>query len=269
MLNTIYFTLSLLVNTISIPYDHGANILGSRKTPELLIPYLDFLEIDDNKIINTVNQPITTILWSGYDSVTNTLENNKFPLTIGGDHTVAIASVNAINDFCLKQNKSLGVLWCDAHADFNTIETSPSKNLHGMPVAVLCGHTLWSLACGKPLNPSQFGYYGVRDIDSFELFRIQDYNMCFLETNLDIDIWLKKFDYIHVSFDIDCLDPSETQCVNTPVDNGKSIDEMKNLFEKIKLTDKLIGLDIVEYNFDKGNDHSIIVEILDIVKQLF
>ena len=269
MLNTIYFTLSLLVNTISIPYDHGANILGSRKTPELLIPYLDFLEIDENKIIDTANQPITNILWNGYDSVTETLENDKFPLIIGGDHTIAIASVNAVNDFCLKQNKSLGVLWCDAHADFNTIGTSPSKNLHGMPVAVLCGHTLPSLECRQPLDTTQFGYYGVRDIDSLELNRIQEYNMCFLETNLDIDIWLEKFDCIHISFDIDCLDPSETQCVNTPVDNGKSIDEMKNLFQKIKMTDKLVSLDIVEYNFDKGNDHSIIVEILDIVKQLF
>lgn len=269
MLNTLYLTLSLLVNTISIPYDHGANILGSRKTPDLLIPYLDFLELNDNKIINTDNQPITTILWNGYNSVTKTLENNKFPLTIGGDHTVAIASVNSVNDFCLKQNKSLGVLWCDAHADFNTIETSPSKNLHGMPVAVLCGHTLFSLACGTPLDTSQFGYYGVRDIDSLELFRIQEHNMSFLETNLNIDIWLKKFDCIYVSFDIDCLDPSETQCVNTPVNNGKSIQEMKYLFEKIKMTNKLIGLDIVEYNFDKGSDYSIIVEILDIVKRLF
>ena len=269
MINTIYFTLSLLVNTISIPYDHGANIIGSRKTPELLIPYLDFLQIDENINIETYSEYITNILWNGYQSIIKTLKNNRIPLTIGGDHTIAIASVNAANDYCLKLNKSLGVLWCDAHADFNTIETSPSKNLHGMPVAVLCGHTLPSLVCGEPLDTSQFGYYGVRDIDSLELFRIQDYNMCFLETNLDIDIWLEKFDYIHVSFDIDCLDPSETLCVNTPVDNGKSIDEMKNLFEKIKTTDKLIGLDIVEYNFDKGNDHSIIIEILDIVKRLF
>lgn len=269
MLNTIYFTFSLIVNTISIPYDHGANILGSRKTPELLIPYLDFLEIDDNKIINTNNQPITNILWDGYKSIKKTLDDNKFPLTIGGDHTIAISSVNAVNDFCLEQNKKLGVLWCDAHADFNTIKTSPSKNLHGMPIAVLCGHTLPTLACGKSLDTSQFGYYGVRDIDSLELFRFQEYNMSLLDTELDIDLWLKNFDYIHVSFDIDCLDPSETQCVNTPVDNGKSIDEMKNLFQKIKMTNKLISLDIVEYNFDKGNDHSIIVEILDIVKQLF
>ena len=67
----------------------------------------------------------------------------------------------------------LGVIWCDAHADFNTVETSPSGNLHGMPVSVLCGHTLPSLKFGKSIDTGRFAYYGLRDLDSKEFLRFQ------------------------------------------------------------------------------------------------
>ena len=257
-----YFLLSLVINTINIPYDNGANKLGSKNTPTLLEPHLNFLNIAEKINIKT-NNFVSTILNDGYEAVLKTMKNGKFPLTIGGDHTVSIASIFAINEYCKLCNKTLGILWCDAHADFNTMITSETKNLHGMPVAVLCGHTLPILELSDVLLPKQFGYYGVRDIDSLELIRMEEYNMTILKNNNDINNWLKLFDYIHVSFDIDCLDPSVTKCVNTPVKNGKTAEEIKNVFNKIKRSKKLCSMDIVEYNSHKNNNHSIIIDIIN------
>ena len=263
IINTLIF--GLIVNTINIPFDGGANVLGSKNSPKILEPYLDFLNIDKKININ-VDNFITNIISDGHESVLSTLKDNKLPITIGGDHTVAVASVSAVNRYCNLNNKSLGILWCDAHADFNTIETSPTKNIHGMPVAILCGHTLQTLKISNSLFPEQFLFYGVRDIDSLEFKRFQEYNMAVLEDNDNIDEWINKFDLIHISFDIDCLDSSVTKCVNTPVKNGKSINQIKNLFNKVKLSNKLCSLDIVEYNYIYTEDPKIIINI---VKELF
>lgn len=260
-----YLFLGLIINKINIPFDNGANILGSKNSPKVLEPYLKFLNIEKSININT-NNFITNVLNEGYEAVFKTMHEGRFPLVIGGDHTVAISSIFAINEYCNLCNKTLGIIWCDAHADFNTIITSPSKNLHGMPVAVLCGHTLPSLKMSDLLLPNQFAYFGVRDIDSLEFIRMQEYNMNIIDSEKEINNWLDEFDYIHVSFDIDCLDPSITDCVNTPVNNGKSSNDMKELFKKIKNSKKLCGLDIVEYNPEKGDNHTI---ISDIIKELF
>lgn len=255
----------LIINKINIPFDNGANIVGSKTTPKILEPYLNFLNISKTHNIDT-NNFLSNILEDGYNAVFSTMKEGKFPLTIGGDHTVAISSIFAVNDFCNLCNKRLGIIWCDAHADFNTMETSLTKNIHGMPIAVLCGHTLPELKVGNILLPNQFAYYGVRDIDSLEFMRIQKYNMRILEGDRDIDKWLSNFDYIHISFDIDCLDPSITKCVNTPVDNGITNNEINNLFNKVKNSKKLCSMDIVEYNSDKDDNHNIII---DIIKNLF
>ena len=257
--------LALLVNTIKIPFDNGANIKGSEKAPDEIIKKLDFLNIDNEYDIN-VKQHMVSVFSDAFLKSWHTLNSDKFALTIGGDHTISVSSVSAANEFAKSNSEILGVLWCDAHADFNTIHTSESKNLHGMPVAVLCGHTLPILANGPPLDTSQFGYFGLRDIDSLEFYRFQEYNMRIIDTDREIDDWINMFDKIHVSFDIDCLDPSVTKSVNTPVNNGKNIEEMKNLFTKVKKSGKLMSMDIVEYNPDKGKDIDVVV---DIVKTLF
>ena len=251
----------IIYNVINIPFDNGANILGSKCSPKILEPYLNFLNIDKKFNINTDNF-ISNIINDGYNSVLKTLHENKIPITIGGDHTVSISSVSASNHYCNIINRTMGVLWCDAHADFNTIHTSPTKNIHGMPVSILCGHTLENLQMSDSLLPSQFLYYGIRDIDSMEFIRFQDYNMAILENNDDLYEWMNSYDYIHVSFDIDCLDPSVTKCVNTPVKNGKTVNELKDIFRKIKLSNKLCALDIVEYNPINNESPKFIVDIV-------
>ena len=91
------------------------------------------------------------------------------------------------NVFCQENNKKLGIIWFDAHADFNTMETSPSGNLHDIPISVLCGHTLPFLTFGEPLDTNQFAYYGIRDIDTLEFQRLQDYNMLILNRNFEFE----------------------------------------------------------------------------------
>ena len=262
IINIIFY--GIIYNIINIPFDNGANMLGSKNSPKVFAPYLNFLDIDKKFNINT-NNFISNIIGEGYRSALISLHDNKIPITIGGDHTVAVSSVFASNKYCNIINKTLGVLWCDAHADFNTVHTSYTKNIHGMPVSILCGHTLEYLEISDRLLPSQFLYYGLRDIDSMEFLRFQDYNMAILDNNNDLDEWINNYDYIHVSFDIDCLDPSVTECVNTPVKNGKTVDEVKDLFTKIKLSNKLCALDIVEYNPNNSESPEIII---DIVKEL-
>ena len=251
----------LVVNTINIPYDNGANIQGSKNSPKDLLPYLDFLNIEKSIDID-VNNFVTNILNDGYYGVLEVLCDEKFPITIGGDHTISVSSVAAMNDYCIANNKRLGILWCDAHADFNTMETSPTKNIHGMPIAILCGHTLQNLKIGEDLDPEQFAYYGLRDVDYLENIRVKEHNIPIITNNSYLDKWIEKFDSIYISFDIDCLDPSVTDCVNTPVANGLSVEDIKRVFNRVKRSNKLCGLDIVEYNSDKGDDHTIIVDIV-------
>lgn len=265
------FTLisALNINTISIPYDNGANIKGSRFAPKIIVDNLD--NLDNLQICNNYEIQTNKIIKNYYEDtfilVAQSIDKNFFPIILGGDHSVVVPGISAINEYYKKiQNKSLGVLWVDAHADFNTIDTSPSKNFHGMPVSILCHHTLPNLNVGDTLDPSQFGFYGVRDIDSLEFNRFQNYNMQILDSDIEINEWLKNFDKIHVSFDIDCIDPYEFNGVNTPVKNGKKIKEIKSLFNKIKKSKKLCSLDIVEYNPEKNNNVNIIT---DIVKEIF
>lgn len=260
-------SLSLLIDTISMPFDKGANKFGSKNAPAAIIPHLDFLQIDEYKFIDTEDSHYTTIFENGYNSIVDTLSQNKFPLLIGGDHTIAISSIFASNEKCKSNNETLGILWCDAHADFNTVVTSQSKNLHGMPIAILCGHTLESLSNAPPLDCEQFAYYGLRDMDTLEFFRVQEHNMLVLEDEGEIDNWINMFDKIHISFDIDCLDPSVTKCVNTPVPNGKTVNEVKNVFNKVKASKKLMSLDIVEYNPEKEVNKKPDV-IIDLIKEI-
>jgi arginase len=157
----------------------------------------------------------------------------------------------------------LGILWFDAHADFNTIDTSPSGNLHGVPIAVLCGHTLSELTFGKLLYTDQFAYYGLRDIDSLEFNRIQNYNMLIINSFLEIQNWIEYFDKIHISFDMDCLDPSIFSFVNTPVKNGLLLEDIFPVLQEIKKNNKLLSVDLVEYNPDKGINNLLIIKILE------
>ena len=249
---------------IKVPYDTGANQRGSRFSPSILGKYLN----EQSKTIHT-NQNIKHMLQDIYTIHKNDVDKNT-PILLGGDHSVSIGSVFSSNDYCKQQNLTMGVLWCDAHADFNTYDSSLSKNLHGMPIAVLCGHTLPKLNIGQTqLLPSQFSYFGVRDIDKQELYRIRKHNMVIHKSVENIIQWVYNYDRIHLSFDIDCIDSNEIRSVNTPCKNGISIETLRDLFTQLKSTNKLVAIDIVEYNpkFDEnGADAEKLGNILSVFK---
>ena len=197
-----FFVYGLLVNIIDMPYDKGANIRGSSGAYKILKKdLLNSNKIKSNKIYNIACNNLKTRIDFGnaFHKCWDTLDSGYLPFLIGGDHTCAVSSVYASNEYSLFKKEKLGVLWIDAHADFNTVVSSPSKNLHGMPVSILCGHTLQVLSFGKYLEPSQFLYYGLRDIDSIEFDRIQNYNMNVLDVFQDLYEWCSKFDKIHIS----------------------------------------------------------------------
>lgn len=244
-----YINFLSFVNVLNIPYDHGANILGSSKACNILSPELNKLKIEKIYNIKTKNRHIREILSDGFFSSREILNKNNNPLLIGGDHTIAISNIAAANEYCKINNERLGVIWFDAHADFNTIDTSPTKNIHGTPIAILCGHTLPILnMCYEPMETFQFNYYGLRDFDALEFIRIQENNMKILENDIELKNVLSLYDKIHISFDLDCLDPSIFDKVNTKVGNGLQIQNVLNSLKIIKESNKLLSMDIVEYN---------------------
>lgn len=258
----IFFSVvGLLVNTINFPFDRGANIPGSDRAPGLIGKDLSFLNIFKNYTVDSERNHLRTVLGDGYFRIWNTLDCGVFPLVIGGDHTISTSSISTCNDYCLMKGNRLGVLWFSAFADFNTIESSMTGNLHGVSVSILCGHTLPMLGFGKPLEPEQFGFYGLRDMDSLEFKRFIDYNMCLLNRN-NINDWCNNYDKIYVSLSLDVIDPSEFNLVNTPISNGTSICELKSVFTDIKNTNKLYAMDVVEYNPNKGENNSVIIELI-------
>ena len=253
------------INIINTPFDRGANIKGSSNAFNILEPDIINSNLNINKIdtIETEQKHIRLVYNDIYMHSWKNLNSDKLSLQIGGDHSIAIPSIFAANTMCRLNKQKLGVLWIDAHADFNTMQTSPSGNLHGVPIAVLCGHTLSLLSFGESLDTEQFALYGVRDIDTLELRRIQDHNMLMVNSFKEIKEWIEKFDKIHVSFDMDSLDPSIFSSVNTPVNNGLSLDDLYPIFNEIKKDNKLISADIVEYNPLKGINNMVIIEVLE------
>lgn len=265
MFITSVFLTSLLINIINIPYDKGANKIGSKYAFKELENELNFLPIFKKHIVNTDNN-YRDLFDEGFFNIYNSLDCNCFPLCIGGDHSVSLASIFAVNEYCLYKKYNLGILYFSANTDFNTINTSPTSNLHGMVVSILCGHELNQLSFSKFLYTSQFAYYGTRNIDDLEFQRLQKYNMMILDNKKELNNWLKKFDYVHLSLDMNCFDINDFCGVNYPVNNGPNIDNIYIMLDLIKRSNKLISMDLVEYNPIIEKNNNIITNVL---KKLF
>ena len=188
------------------------------------------------------------------------MQGGRFPLVLGGDHSLSIGSVRGA-----ARNKKLGVIWIDAHADFNTAETTPSGNIHGMSLAVLAGQgdpslvQLWD----EPLpviDPTKIAIIGARDLDSGEKVNLQNagamvlgmeqidrYGMVAMVEKA-IEHVSRDVDGIWLSLDLDALDPQHAPGVGTPVPAGLTQREAHLACELIAETGKLIGMDLVEVN---------------------
>jgi len=181
------------------------------------------------------------------------------PIVLGGDHSLALGSVAVA-----ARDRTVGVLWVDAHGDFNTAETTPSGNIHGMPLAALCGYgdprLVDLLYKGPKVDPRHIAIVGARDIDEQEKRMLREAGIAvFTMQQIDrqglvavmtqaLQTLRDGTDGFHVSFDLDVLDPREVPGVGTPVPGGISYREAHLVMEMIAETGGLTSLDLVEVN---------------------
>ena len=212
------------------------------------------------------------------------LEAGHLPILLGGDHCLGTGSITAVARWCRERGKTLRVLWLDAHADFNTDEVTPSGNIHGMPVACLCGigpRALTHLGGSAPaITADVLRQIGIRSVDAGEKRLFQQYNIDIYDMRYIDEIGMKRVmeealegmdssTHLHVSFDVDFLDPSIAPAVGTTVPGGPNYREAQLVMEMIADTGRMGSLDIMELNpaFDDHNRTARLA--VDLVESLF
>jgi arginase len=193
--------------------------------------------------------------------VAEVVEAGRFPLVLGGDHSIAIGTLAGLSD----KYKNLGVIWYDAHADFNTAETSPSGNIHGMPLAVSVGLGHESLVNlhseGRKVKPENIVIIGARSVDPeerqlikeqgvkvFTMHEIYRYGMTAVMEEALSYLRSREVDGVHLSLDLDGLDPLYTPGVGTPVPGGISYRESHLAMEMLEDSGMITSAEFVEVN---------------------
>ncbi|HEY2624530.1 MAG TPA: arginase [Dyella sp.] len=292
------------LSLIGVPTDIGAGHRGASMGPEALrvanlaskLERRGFEVIDHGNLQGPVNpwQPAhdgyrhlpQVVAWNQavHTAVYTELTAGRLPVMLGGDHCLAIGSISAVARYCREQGKKLRVLWLDAHSDFNTADVTPSGNIHGMPVSCLCGNgprELVELGGHVPAtSPDVYRQIGIRSVDEgekrlvreaqvriFDMRRIDEAGMKAVmeEALADVD----DNTHLHVSFDVDFLDPTIAPGVGTTVRGGPNYREAQLCMEMIADTGRVSSLDIVELNpaFDKRNQTARLA--VDLVESLF
>jgi len=271
------------VTLIGAPTDVGASLRGASMGPEALRvaqlgPALAAQGLDvedrgnlsgpghsDEPAVGGYRHLDAVLAWNVAvrDAVAAELSMGRLPIVLGGDHSLGIGSISAVAQHCRANDRRLRVLWLDAHADFNTSQLTPSGNIHGMPVACLCGFgppTLVELSGAVPaLAAADIREIGIRSVDLEEKRFVHEvglevYDMRYIDemgmrhtleqalAGIDADT------HLHVSFDVDFLDPEVAPGVGTTVPGGPSYREAQLCMEMIADTGQLASLDIMELN---------------------
>ncbi len=294
-----------VVNIIGFPMDLGADrrgvdmgpsalrIAGLREKLErlgykvtdsgdLFIQIMERQKITNHKL-KYLNEIVRTAK-SLAVKVEKVLEKGQFPLCIGGDHSMAIGNIAGISSYCKKNNLKLGIIWIDAHADMNTEETSPSGNIHGMPLSASLGlgneKLTHVLGFAPKVLPENTALIGVRSIDGPEKVNIKKLKPV-VYTMADIDKlgihrviskvlkqFKEKVDHIHVSFDLDSVDPSVAPGVGTPVPGGLSYRETHLLMESIADCGCISSLGVTEVNPILDNQNKSAIFATDVVASI-
>ena len=219
-----------------------------------------------------------------HEGVHAELQLGRLPILLGGDHALSVGSISAVARHCRDNGKKLRVLWLDAHADFNTSVLTPSGNIHGMPVACLCGHgpaELTGMGGVVPaLNPKSIRQIGIRSVDAGEKRLVHDmgievFDMRYIDEmgmRHTMELALALVDantHLHVSLDVDFLDPAIAPGVATTVRGGPTYREAQLCMEMIADTTRLASLDLVELNpaLDVRNQTAELA--VDLVQSLF
>ena len=293
-----------IITLIGAPTDVGAGARGASMGPEALrVAQLQaVLEAQGLVVIDRGNLGGPPNPWqppvSGYrhlpevaewnrlvhEAVLEELAAGRLPMLLGGDHSLAIGSISAAAKHCRDTGRKLRVLWFDAHADFNTHVLTPSGNVHGMPVACLCGHgpaELVSIGGQVPaIDPAQLRQIGIRSVDAGEKrfvheVGIEVFDMRYIDEKgmrYTLEQALLGVDddtHVHVSLDVDFLDPDIAPGVGTTVAGGPTYREAQLCMEMVADTGRLASLDIVELNpaFDIRNRTAEVA--VDLIGSLF
>ena len=209
------------------------------------------------------------------------LDDGALPLAAGGDHSLSLGSVDGAMRYCARTGRNLFVLWLDAHADFNTLETSPSGNVHGMPLAALCGEPgfagLFAEPAPPPLDPAQVHLFGLRSIDAGERALVTARRVGVTDMRaideFGVVVPLRRVlarvaeqrAHLHVSLDVDFLDPSIAPGVGTTVPGGATFREAHLIMEMLHDSGLVRSLDVVELNpflDDRGRSARVLVELV-------
>ncbi|RZI67569.1 MAG: arginase [Variovorax sp.] len=271
------------VTLIGAPTDVGASVRGAGMGPDALrvaglaeaLRAHRFEVLDRGNLAGPPN-PWTApqngtrhlaevVAWNRavFDGVAHDLALGHVPLLMGGDHCLAIGSISAVARHCRQHGRKLRVIWLDAHTDVNTETISPSGNIHGMPVACLLGHGPAQLVgwSGEraAVAPDDIDFIGIRSVDAdekdairqlglqvFDMRHIDEHGMRYTMTEVLQDVGDDT--HLHVSFDLDCLDPLDAPGVGTGVRGGPTYREMQLCMEMIADTGRLGSLDVVEIN---------------------
>lgn len=211
------------------------------------------------------NLPDAAAWMHGIKSVTQEVaEQGHFPLILGGDHSIAMGSVVGLCNYAAAQERPLFVLWLDAHTDFNTFETSPSGNVHGMPVSFFCGLSGFDAILDGPLthrvDPKNIYMMGIRSVDDSERKLVSEHGITVHDMRrIDeagiipgltgfLDKVAAANGLLHVSFDIDFLDPEIAPAVGTPVPGGVTTREAHLIMELIYDSGLMSSMEIAELN---------------------
>jgi arginase len=209
-------------------------------------------------------------------SVYGCLRDGAFPLVLGGDHSLSIGSIDGVARFCAETQRELFVLWLDAHADFNTLETSPSGNVHGMPLAALCGEPGFEALLGggtRRVDPAHVSLFGIRSLDVGEraLLEARSIDVVDMRTidEFGVVVPLRRIldrvaaakGFLHVSLDVDFLDPAIAPGVGTPVPGGTTFREAHLIMEMLYDSGLAGSLDVVELNpfFDERGKSALVL----------
>jgi arginase len=292
------------ISLIGVPTDIGAGHRGASMGPEALrvanlaakLEQRGLTVVDKGNLQGPLNPwlpPIDgyrhldeVVAWNTavYQAVGQELKAGHLPIMLGGDHCLAIGSIGAVAEHCRLNGKKLRVLWLDAHSDFNTAEATPSGNIHGMPVACLCGRgprALVELSGHVPATtPDMFRQIGIRSVDYGEKQLVREANVGIYDMRRIDEDGMKQVmeqalegidenTHLHVSFDVDFLDPGIAPGVGTTVRGGPTYREAQLCMEMIYDSGHLASLDVVELNpaFDRRNATAKVA--VDLVESLF
>ncbi|WP_040160514.1 arginase [Nigerium massiliense] len=292
------------VSLIGVPTDIGASTVGCRLGPQALRvagltkalegfgcevrdtgdlegpPNPELPPVDGYRHLGEV------IAWNTAvrDAVAAELADGRFPIMLGGDHSLAIGSISAVAAHCRATGKKLRVIWVDAHADFNTAELTPSGNIHGMPVACLTGHgpkELTTLSDVEPaLGHDEIRQVGLRSVDPGEkkfLFDegVEVFDMRYIDEvgmRATMARALEGVDdntHVHLSLDLDFVDPAVAPGVGTPVVGGPTYREAQLVMEMLADVGRLGSIDLVEVNPALDLRNATAKLAVDLVESLF